>query len=67
MIVKILSRERDAVEKVLAMVEIKANFYTMEKNPNMMQFELNAPPETIWYIARCVQAEVNCEDKPYSI
>jgi phenylpyruvate tautomerase PptA (4-oxalocrotonate tautomerase family) len=57
-VININVRDKDMVQKVTSEHGIPATFYTIEKNESMVQVDIEASAEGMWYIARAVEAEL---------
>jgi len=68
MIIKASKSDRDAIEKVCALGDLKCEVYTMENNEEMFAYNIlnldNSEPSNgyIWYVARSVALEIEIRE-----
>lgn len=61
MIIKIDNQERNQLQKICAVFELKCTIFTAENNPNIVQAEIlhkdgaELQPSTAWYLCASVQ------------
>jgi hypothetical protein len=62
-LVKIDKKQKGIIAKMLAEMETKVRFYTVEKCPTMLQAEIDCDdPAMMWHLGKCVGDAIATEE-----